>query len=288
MRFAIAQLHTERIAKAFAAAGIPARGLKGIALAEQLYPQAMLRDTGDIDILVAPDRQSDAVAALQGLGFERADSLDRLPGPLARFGAQLSKDVILRCAGATVELHRRAVFAPSLNRRLMSLCDELQPRPCDDGLSGPPIGPQLALYLILHGANSLWICMKWLLDLVPLLLRLDDAGRTTLIRFAERTHTTDVVRASLLLLDKVFPDAALGPLRDWCRNTQSQAVLSRLALYRGMLLAPAPQQSPLNNRKTALHSLLLLHDRPSDRIGVMPMAALSSGHRALGRLLARA
>lgn len=58
-----------RIQGALAAAGIPCLWIKGIALAETLYPAPELRPMLDVDLLVPYDRRQAALAALQGLGY---------------------------------------------------------------------------------------------------------------------------------------------------------------------------------------------------------------------------
>lgn len=55
---------------AFAAAGIPLVGLKGIALAPMLYPADELRPMRDIDLLVPRDCEDDAAKILRELGFD--------------------------------------------------------------------------------------------------------------------------------------------------------------------------------------------------------------------------
>ena len=59
-----------RIQQALSTAGIPALWLKGIALGQWLYPQAYLRDTADIDLLL-PDHVTAlrAAEALEPLGY---------------------------------------------------------------------------------------------------------------------------------------------------------------------------------------------------------------------------
>ena len=59
----------QRIAAAFAAAGIPAIPLKGLHLAECVYRDVSLRPMGDLDILVPPELVAHAADALRRLGY---------------------------------------------------------------------------------------------------------------------------------------------------------------------------------------------------------------------------
>lgn len=69
------EAHTRRVVRAIDAAGIPVLRLKGTALSERLYGDAGLRQSNDVDVLVARERLDDAVAALRPLGYALA------PGP---------------------------------------------------------------------------------------------------------------------------------------------------------------------------------------------------------------
>jgi hypothetical protein len=61
--------HTTRVVRAIDGAGIPVLRLKGTALSERLYGDPGLRQSNDVDVLVARDRLDDAVAALAPLGY---------------------------------------------------------------------------------------------------------------------------------------------------------------------------------------------------------------------------
>ena len=59
-----------RIAPALAQAGIPVLWLKGMALAQTVYPQPSLRPMDDLDLLVAFDQREAALQVLQSLGYQ--------------------------------------------------------------------------------------------------------------------------------------------------------------------------------------------------------------------------
>jgi hypothetical protein len=83
-------------------AAIPNRVLKGVALAHTAYVDPELRVFGDVDLLVPTGRFLEAVAALER-GFDTTRAVPELrPGFDERFG----KEVMLRCNGLELDLHR--------------------------------------------------------------------------------------------------------------------------------------------------------------------------------------
>lgn len=83
------------------ASGIGHRVLKGAATAHTLYPDPSQRAYVDVDLLVAPGRFDDAVAALLAAGAERTFPSLR-PGFEGRFG----KGATLVVAGHELDVHR--------------------------------------------------------------------------------------------------------------------------------------------------------------------------------------
>ena len=108
--------------------------------------------------------------------------------------------------------------------------------PASAGRTGPmpvpAIGPDLAFYLIAHGALSYWVRLKWLVDLLPMFARLSDAERLAVLDRARRARCENSVAASLLLLRRLFPFAAIAPLIPWLEEMQTRpAVRRRLRRY---------------------------------------------------------
>ena len=95
--------------QAFADAGITALLLKGSALAYDLYPEPSIRARGDSDVLVAPDRLSEARRVLGRFGFVRAEQ-DAL-------GDDLALQEVWDAPGAMphhIDLHWQLLNAPAL------------------------------------------------------------------------------------------------------------------------------------------------------------------------------
>lgn len=159
-----------RLFPLFAAAGVPVLQIKGTALALQLYGDIAARESGDIDLLVAPEDLWRADAVMLSAGYEReAGALP--PGRRAvfqRWGKELA--YIHRPTRRYVELHLRltrnlqllpldfaTLWAERETMRLVSVEIATLPRRI------------LPLYLCAHGAVHCWERLRWLCDLADLL-----------------------------------------------------------------------------------------------------------------------
>jgi putative nucleotidyltransferase-like protein len=268
----LARLHA--IADIFAGRGISWLSLKGTPQAARLYGDPSLRPSSDIDILVAPRDFVRAVTALAENGY--IPSNPPVPaGQLRALVLAAVRDVSLiagddhRCA---VELHRRLFLAVGARTRRLRLTPDtgVLPTPCLDA--------DLACYLILHGAQSYWVRLKWLADLVPLLAILGDQDKQTVIVRAQQVGAESSVAASLLLLRMLFPFASLGPLAPWLEmQERRQAVRRRLLRYARMIgMEDDWKHSPLDNARITMQAYMSLFEAPSTRACLVPVALFSS------------
>jgi hypothetical protein len=271
----LARLHA--IADIFAERGISWLSLKGTPQAARLYGDPSLRPSSDIDILVSPRDFVRAVTALAENGYIPSNP----PVPTGRLRALVLaavRDVSLiagddhRCA---VELHRRLFLAVGARTRRLRLT------PDTGALPTPRLDADLACYLVLHGAQSYWVRLKWLADLVPLLAILDDRDKETVIVRARQVGAESSVAASLLLLRMLFPFASLGPLVPWIEMQEGrEAVRRRLARYARMIgMEDDWKHSPLDNARITMGAYLSLFEAPSTRAYLVPVALLSSAVR---------
>jgi hypothetical protein len=114
------QYHGERIMKALAADGIPARIVKGPVFARKLYRNVADRPFTDIDILVEPARLPDANRVIAACGFE-------LGGDEAQsYELQEFKWLEKENSSLLVELHGDLVHDSGMRRRLSLGYRELQ------------------------------------------------------------------------------------------------------------------------------------------------------------------
>jgi hypothetical protein len=263
-----------KIAAKFGASRIEWMTIKGATQAARLYPDPAWRDSADIDLLVPPREFARAVDALIKLDFIASNP------PMPRAGVfrepilNAVRDVTFiarddrTCA---VELHRRLFFA---NGKRAGLHLETTP----GILPMPRTGPELAFYLIAHGALSFWVRLKWLIDLVPLFAQLSDAEKLSIIEHARFARAENSIAASLLLLHALFPFVSLGGLYAWLEQKEKEAsVKRRLARYADMIGRDRDWKlSPLDNALIALQANWLVFEAPSTRARILMSAAPSS------------
>jgi len=191
------------ILTAFAGADIPARVLKGVALAWLIYPEPGLRAMRDIDILVPVAQARQAQQILQQLGFNAP-----LPGP-----TEPLPDKHLALAGrrneglqVSIELHHNLFHA--FDPASMTLADVTGP-PLEfevNGVMAQALGPEdmlwhLSQHIAYHA--SIWepIRLVWVADLVGFANR-----------FATQTDWAKVARLYPLVLNMLSLFHFVSPL----------------------------------------------------------------------------
>ena len=189
----------EKLVSLFTGQDIRTISLKGCSLSEQLYENPSMRSAKDIDILVAPADADSAMALLSESGFESPK-----PRIKALRGAHMNfvKDIPFYDPqfGVQIELHQRLLLAEPdefTSDFMASL----------EGGTFPHIGnDHYLLYLILHGAMANWPRLKWVIDMILLLRKLDAGHAGRLMVLSEKYRCTSSVIASLKLLDEIFPE----------------------------------------------------------------------------------
>jgi hypothetical protein len=145
-RGAAQQMSAAHVMDRLAEAEISSTALKGPMLSEALYGDPGRRLSGDIDLLVAPERLYEAVDVLNELGYERpGDYVDASGLPLLHFAQRHSRDSL-----PPVELHWRIHwyerrFAPE---RLLAPAPGLGP----DWRPAP--GDELAALLLFYARDG--------------------------------------------------------------------------------------------------------------------------------------
>ncbi|WP_157269448.1 nucleotidyltransferase family protein [Azohydromonas aeria] len=206
MRHATLQASVRALLSACAALRLEPTLLKGISASEQLYPEPHLRPMSDFDVLLPPQRYSEADAALtaEGGGWERTD-FPALPG--------MHHDAPLRhrAHGGIVELHRAlfpsdspfsagSLFAPA------QLLSRSQP----SSWHGEPVRrlpPELQLP---------YIAASWFNDLSD--MRVHPSFLPSLVD-------------ALLLLRRFGPTLDWALLRGWLDNELARGCLYALLAY---------------------------------------------------------
>jgi putative nucleotidyltransferase-like protein len=155
------------------AASIPVLVLKGAPLAQEWYGALSARYPGDLDLLVAPERTTEAVAALERSGFEwqrmalppRLNAPDGGRSALDRVASlPLIRDALLLRSDVYVELHWRLMN----NSRLIPVAPEWlrSPHLAEVGGIACPVLPPVAQWwhVMVHGTDHTWRWLKWLAD----------------------------------------------------------------------------------------------------------------------------
>ena len=274
------------IGERFSASGLGWTVFKGTTQAAQIYPDPVWRDSADIDLLVSPHQFGRALDALVEMGFVASYPPVPKRGLLRRLILSAVRDVMMVTHADptdSVELHQRLFFAGGPHADFLVL-------PVGEGpIPAAEIGPDLAFYLIAHGALSCWVRLKWLVDLVPLLSRLGDDGLAGIRARAHKARSQSAVAASLLLLRSLFPFVALGPLDVWLEEMGARpAVQMRYRYYASALGCDAGEmRSPLNDASAMLQAAILLFEAPSTRMRILLTAPFSSLLRRLACLVYR-
>ncbi|WFP63220.1 nucleotidyltransferase family protein [Mesorhizobium sp. WSM4904] len=208
------QYHGDRIMKALAAKGIPARIVKGPVFARKLYRHAADRPFTDIDILVDPASIAEANSVIAGCGFELAS------GEAESHELQEFKWLEKENSSLLIELHGNLVHDTGMRRRLSLGFRELQV--IDGGEADTPAA--LLTIAIVHAAGGhkfhrLQLCVDVLqgvraLQSPDVEARLLDAARMTGIELELATvlnvtgRLFDEPRA-IALANRIKPDLAI-------------------------------------------------------------------------------
>ncbi|MBZ5569641.1 MAG: nucleotidyltransferase family protein [Acidobacteriia bacterium] len=191
------------IMRVLEAGGIDALAYKGPAMAQLLYGNVTLRQSCDLDILVAPADVSRALEALHNAGYS-----DRLPLRPSLFAAflrtQSEWQLVGRESGTVVELH----WAPF--RKYFSLdfpVVDLKRASVSVTVAGRqvavPAPDDLFLLLCAHGTKHFWYRLLWLVD-VALLLRERAAAAQHLLDVSQREGVRRIVLVSVALAARIL------------------------------------------------------------------------------------
>ena len=187
-------------------ANIDCRVYKGVALARALYGDATLRNSNDIDILVAPQNLKAAVVALKNIGFET--SLDDRWLEHAQF-LQGAREMQLSSMNDsfTIDLHWRLMcnwngVGPVSEAELFS---PGQPQLILGAVTLPWFTPSTLFRLQLaHVITSSWFGLKTFVDLAHVFDTLDEAAQFDVVQACKERGCIGALWASLQVLNKVF------------------------------------------------------------------------------------
>ncbi|MEO5937212.1 MAG: nucleotidyltransferase family protein [Terriglobales bacterium] len=251
----------------FRSAGLTALPYKGPALSAEIFGDAALRQSVDLDILLPQDEVLAACRRLAAAGF--APLRPYAPGiekQLLRYRAEVGmiRDGILvelqwRLAPEyfSVPLDVRALAARST---LVEVAGSTLPTLCvEDDL----------LVLCVHGAKHHWQSLKWILDIALLIRKHPELSWTTLEQRARTTGTHRILGLGLLLAEQLLQAPIPAATRDAIRHDEvllaaAQDILAALAPYRG------PQEAEHHRLMLRLRERFIDRARYLFRLGWQP------------------
>jgi hypothetical protein len=205
-----------RLQDALQAANVRIIAFKGMVLSKLLYDDTVLRNQGDIDVLIAPADIDAASAVLHAQGYGAELPYAALDAPRQGLLRRIQKDLVfLRAAPQlqAVELHWRLIHNP----HMFALdFDTLWSRGQDFAL-GPRMVRTLSnedafIYLCAHGSRTAWYRLKWLADIAPFLERVPLDWPVVMERSAA-LNCLKAVGLALLLAERLLGVAVPAPAR---------------------------------------------------------------------------
>ena len=251
-----AALLSGQLRDAFAARAIPLLFLKGLVVGAQAYGDPFRKMAWDIDILVAPDRLTDACAVLRDMGHSPVHPAGSNED-VTRWHAQSKESIWTSIDGRmTVELHtglsdHRALL-PEMGIPERPALVEILP---GSSLATLPGDEQFA-YLCVHGASSAWFRLKWIADLAGTISAASEEELGRLLVAAERLGAGRSAAQALLLACWLFPILAHdAPLALTLRSDRVATWLAARSL--AQLRGPDPRSRRLGTATIHLTQLML-------------------------------
>lgn len=241
---------------AFTARDIPLLFLKGLVVGALAYGDPFRKMAWDIDILVSPDRLTDACAVLRGMDHRPVHPAGS-DDDLARWHQQSKESVWTSADGRmTVELHTGLTDHPAL---LPTMGITAQPALVKilPGTSLPSLpSDQQFAYLCVHGSSSAWFRLKWIADLAGTISGASEGELGRLLVAAERLGAGRSAAQALLLACWLFPILADdAPLARALRSDRVATWLAARSL--AQLCGPEPRSRRFGTATIHLTQLVL-------------------------------
>lgn len=257
------------IARAFAAAGVPLVVLKGLALAETVYPDLGTRVMSDLDLLVRPEDVERAHDLLSGLGY-LPDAQADPAGHGEAFVRQFEGERLYLHPGhplCPVELHwflvNREWFRVTTRLEEDALWQRVRPLPLDGVAAWQLSAEDTVLYLCLHLAiHHRYSLVRGFVDLDRLIRCGPPLDWETLVSRAHGARLRNVVYFALAMgqemLGMPVPAEVLSSLRpsQTLRRWVGRLIPLAQIVEGGMTVGPQSER--------LLHFLLV--DRRRDRL----------------------
>lgn len=218
--------------------GIPFLALKGLTLASCYYDDVALRQSRDVDLLIAPHRLYELTTELLKAGYRLSNKLSpaiRSTGDLQAYCA-LTIDVALKSPrGVRFELHRRIDRSGSIYPKdHAELFAASKPTTLSDGtLCWSMNTTNQFLYLCYHHGRHRWSRLHWIADL-DAMLRHPSFDLPTIRARARKLGMTRLVEAALALYTSLGGEV----LVEQTRNSRPLPVVATCLHHLGEGVAP--------------------------------------------------
>lgn len=275
MRALLQSGYLQRIATALGHAGITAYELKGQSLSQRLYGSALLRESVDIDLLVAAAEAESSIRVLEGLGL-RAEHGALASAWIARQLRQHAEyHLVLRSnEGVIVELHWRF---KSWSDSPADVPDAMHAK---GALSVLPRDLE-TVDLITHGAGHYYAMLKWLSDIRQARLLYSDTDWEQIRSKAAELNAQGALRITALLVAWVFADRQSY---EQISGEQSPGWSTRRAAAYALDRLTASQRQPRGIRNSLLKAFYTLNTAtPHRSTGLGARFLLSTGWLNLRR-----
>jgi hypothetical protein len=245
-----AAVESARLSAAFNDASVDHLFVKGLAVGALAYRSPFLKQSWDIDVLVAAGGIAGAAKILHGLGYEPISPPFGTDWKRIQRWHRVQKDSAWRhrASGLVVELHSRL----SDNLLLIPGVGLESPRrqvAVTDAISLPTLAhDEMFAHLCVHGASSAWFRLKWISDLAAVVTR-SGGDIPRLYRRSQELGAGRSAGQALLLAYRLFRSLE-EPLLRSIESDSANDRLARLAL--NQLLAPEPLSRPLGT--VAIHA----------------------------------
>jgi hypothetical protein len=235
---------------------VPHLFVKGLTLGALVYSKPLFKMSMDIDVLIDPDRLSDASSILNSAGYSAImPANDRA---LLRWHATRKESVWFKPVGDfQLDLHTSLADHPDLLGGI-SASSPSQDVTVATGVRLPTLATdELFAYLCVHGASSAWFRLKWITDLAAFLR---DKAISEIERLYARSQQLVAGRAAAqgLLLARHIYDTELGiGLHDRLASDPINRLLVQIA-NRQLRNLSEPTDRPMGTSSIHLSQLGLL------------------------------
>jgi hypothetical protein len=229
---------------------IPFSMLKGLGIADQLYDDPQTRESKDLDIQIPPHASRMAVQLLSANGYiyrtyslraNKRVTLKRQLSEMKRFKDLTFVDPQFSTA---IELHQRLFKVEPKNLTAdFNAAINFQKTPS-------VLDSYYCFYIILHGAASLWMRLKWLLDVSLLVRKIPVSKRQEVMELARTYGCENTIIASLRFVEEIFGGSLDDQWQMVLREQERSGEIEKLIdIFRQSLMTTSPDRPDMPLRK---------------------------------------